>query len=89
MPDEEERVYTIPLRKEIQKVPRTKRAPEAIKEIKTYISRHMEAAEPDVWIDPILSEHVWSNGREKPPGKVRVRAIKFEDGIVEVSLQDR
>lgn len=89
MPDEEERVYTIPLRQEIQKVPRTDRAPKAIDTIKSFISRHMKAHEPDVWIDPILSEHVWDRGRENPPGKVRVRAIKFEDGIVEVSLQDR
>lgn len=88
MPDEEERVYTIPLRKTFSKVPRTRRAPKAIKTIRSYVCRHMKAEPDDVWIDPILSEHVWSRGREKPPGKVRIRAIKFEDGIVEVSLQD-
>lgn len=89
MPDEEERVYTIPLREEIQKVPRTERADKAMKTIESFVSRHMNRPAEDVWIDPILSEHVWSDGREKPPGKVRVRAIKFEDGVVEVSLQDR
>lgn len=89
MPDEVERVYTIPLRKAVQKVPRTERAPKAIKTIRQFICRHMDATGEDVWIDPILSDRVWERGRQKPPGKVRVRAIKFEDGIVEVSLQDR
>lgn len=88
MPDEVERVYTIPLRQRLKNVPRSKRAPTAVKLVKQHIHRHMKADEGDVWIDPLLSEHIWSRGITNAPGRLRVRAIKFEDGIVEVSLQE-
>ena len=89
MADEEEveRMYTIPLRV-VKDVPRTKRAPRAITEIRKYISRHMKTPKDDVWIDPPLSERIWSRGIQKPPSKIRVKAIKFEDGLVEVSLPE-
>jgi large subunit ribosomal protein L31e len=97
MVDELERVFTIPLTI-TRHVPRTKRAPRAIKEIKEYVRQHMvekpSGAEKDeettreVWIDYRLNEHLWANGIEHPPGKVRVKAIRFEDGLIEVSLPE-
>jgi large subunit ribosomal protein L31e len=98
MVDEIERVFTIPLT--VTKiVPRTKRAPRAVKEIKDYIRRHMtdktvseedEASDKkkDIWIDNRLNEHLWSQGIEHPPARVRVKAIRFEDGLIEVTLAD-
>jgi len=83
MAEEEERIYTIPLR---TSAPRTKKASNTVKIIREYITRHME---PDrVWIDPGLNESVWIRGIQKPPARVRVRAVKFEDGLVEVSLPE-
>ncbi len=98
MVDELERVFTIPLRVTKQ-VPKTKRAPRAIKEIKAYVLKHMTdkaAAEEDeekgerkdVWLDYKLNELIWSRGIENPPSKVRVKAIRFEDGLIEVSLPE-
>lgn len=94
MVEEIERVFTIPLTV-TRTVPRSKRAPRAIKEVKDYVRRHMtdkstadEAPEKDVWIDYKLNEHLWSKGIESPPGKVRVKAIRFEDGLIEVSLPE-
>jgi large subunit ribosomal protein L31e len=97
MVEELERVFTIPLTVTKQ-VPRTKRAPRAIKEIKEYVRRHMtekssgaeedEETKKEVWIDYRLNEHLWSNGIENPPSKVRVKAIRFEDGLIEVSLPE-
>ncbi len=97
MVEELERVFTVPLTVTKQ-VPRVKRAPRAIKEIKEFVTRHM--AEPpsedededetrrDVWIDYRLNEYLWSKGIENPPSKVRVKAIRFEDGLIEVSLPE-
>lgn len=93
-----ERVFTIPLTVSKQ-VPRTKRAPRAIKEIKDYVRKHMtekpsggadedETLKKEVWIDYRLNEYVWANGIENPPSKVRVKAIRFEDGLIEVSLPE-
>jgi large subunit ribosomal protein L31e len=94
MVEELERVFTIPLTVTKQ-VPRTKRAPRAIKEIKEYVRRHMtdkgaeaEELQKDVWIDYRLNELLWSRGIEGPPSRVRVKAIRFEDGLIEVSLPE-
>ncbi|MBU3902396.1 MAG: 50S ribosomal protein L31e [Candidatus Thermoplasmatota archaeon] len=81
MVEEEERIYTIPLR---TSAPKTKKASNAIKTIRKYIIRHMK---PDkVWMDTDLNERIWTRGIQKPPASVRVKAVKFEDGLVEVSL---
>jgi large subunit ribosomal protein L31e len=97
MVEEIERVYTIPLTV-TKKVPKTKRAPRAIKEIKEFVRQHMaeppsdEEAEKgekkDVWIDYRLNQLIWARGIENPPNKVRVKAIRFEDGLIEVSLPE-
>jgi large subunit ribosomal protein L31e len=85
--EEEERIMTIPLRKVIS-VPRKKRAPRAVRAIKEYVMRHMKAGPEDIWIDARVNEAVWARGIQKPPNKIRVKVIKFEDGLVEVSLPE-
>ena len=85
--DDMERIMIIPLRKTKQ-APRTKRSARAIKEIRAYIMRHMKVDEENVWIDASLNERVWQNGIRNPPSKVTVKAVKFDDGLVEVSLAE-
>lgn len=80
-----ERVYTIPLR-EAKRVPRWRRSKRAMSEIRSYLSKHMKTPVEDVKIDPRLNEVIWARGNQKPPLKVRVRAVKFEDGGVEAEF---
>jgi large subunit ribosomal protein L31e len=96
MVEELERVFTIPLTITKQ-VPKTKRAARALKEIKAFVRQHMadksvredeEKLKNDVWVDYRLNELIWSRGIENPPSKVRVKAIRFEDGLIEVSLPE-
>ncbi|MCU0852973.1 MAG: 60S ribosomal protein L31 [Thermoplasmata archaeon] len=97
MVEEIERIFTIPLTVTKQ-IPKTKRAPRAVKEIKEYVRRHMtdkaasedeeQELRKDVWIDFRLNELLWSRGIENPPARVRVKAIRFEDGLIEVSLPE-
>ncbi|MDR0523668.1 MAG: 50S ribosomal protein L31e [Candidatus Methanoplasma sp.] len=87
MADDRERIITVPLRATKQ-APRTKRAARAIKEIRAQIARHMKADAESVWIDASLNEKVWENGIRNPPSKVTVKAVKFDDGLVEVSLAE-
>lgn len=96
MVEELERVFTIPLTV-TKVVPKTKRAPRAIKEIKEYIRKHMmektseedeEKDKKEIWLDYKLNELIWSKGIEHPPSRVRVKAIRFEDGLIEVSLPE-
>jgi large subunit ribosomal protein L31e len=96
MVEELERVFTIPLTV-TKVVPKTKRAPRAIKEIKEYVRKHMmektseedeEKDKKEIWLDYRLNELIWSRGIEHPPSRVRVKAIRFEDGLIEVSLPE-
>ncbi|MEM2924964.1 MAG: 50S ribosomal protein L31e [Methanocellales archaeon] len=80
-----EQVFTIPLRK-AKSVPRWKRSNKAIKVIKAYLARHLKAEENKIHIDASINEKIWSRGSQKPPIQIRVRAMKFEDGVVEAEL---
>lgn len=86
---EETRVFTIPLR-DVKRVPRTKRAPKAIKIIRAYMKRHMKMKDDDkLLIDAQVNEAIWARGIQSPPSKIRVRAIRWEeDATVEVTLPE-
>lgn len=86
MAEEVERIFVIPLRKRNFKS--SKAAPTAIKRVKDYIKRHMKVEEKNVWIDSSLNEAIWSFGMYKMPRKIRVKAVKFEDGVVEAYLPE-
>lgn len=75
----EERVYVINLRK-VLITPRKKRAPRAVRLLKQFIKRHMKAEE--VSISNEVNEEIWARGIEKPPRKLKVRAVKDKDGKV-------
>ena len=109
MDEEIERIYTVPLKK-AKRVPRTKRAPTAVRELKAFVTKHMKPmddegniikdyriaskknilnqSEKKIFIDEEVNEHIWKRGREGPPSKIRVKVLKTEDGVVEVSLAD-
>ncbi len=81
----EERIYVIPLR-EAKEKPRYKRASKAIDLIREFLRRHLKAER--IKIDEGLNRKIWSRGAKKPPSKVRVRAVKKDDGSVEVFLAE-
>lgn len=87
MADEIERIMVIPLRATKQ-APRTRRAKRAVKEVRETVMRHMRVSEDNVWIDASVNEKLWENGMRNPPSKITVKAVKFEDGLVEVSLSE-
>ncbi|MGA9098136.1 MAG: 50S ribosomal protein L31e [Methanotrichaceae archaeon] len=82
---ETEHVYTIPLRI-VKSVPRWRRTNRAMSEVRDYLSKHMKTPAEDVKIDKSLNEALWARGDEKPPQKIRVRAVKFDDGGVEAEF---
>jgi len=86
MTEETERIYVIPLKKKY--FPGSKAAPTAVKRVKQYINHHMKVDESDIWIDESLNNAIWSKGKYKMPGKIRVKAVRFDDGVVEVYLPE-
>ncbi|KAF5412254.1 MAG: 50S ribosomal protein L31e [Candidatus Methanogasteraceae archaeon] len=83
---EKEQIYTIPLRS-VKMVPRWKRSNRAMREVRTYLMKHMKTDEASVKLDRTINEAIWRRGGEKPPRRIRVRAVRFEDGIVEAELE--
>lgn len=83
----EESVFNINIGRAMD-VPVTRRAGTAVSEIRRFIVRHMKTDPADVWIDGHVSEYIWARGARNPPRMVTVKAVKFEDGLVEVSFPD-
>jgi len=91
----EENFYTIPLRRAWIS-PRKKRTPRAMRILKSFVKKHMklrteaegeEEAERLV-ISNEVNERIWGRGIEKPPRKIRVRAVKNKEGVVTVYLAE-
>jgi len=81
----EERVYTIPLSRAWIS-PRKKRSPRAIRILRSFVERHMK---PDVIvIANEVNEKIWGRGIEKPPRKIRIRAVKDSEGKVTIHLAE-
>jgi len=81
----EERIYTIPLRRAWIS-PRTKRTPKTVRLIKGFIQRHMKPEA--IVISNEVNERVWKRGIEKPPRRIRVRAVKNKEGVVKLYLAE-
>jgi large subunit ribosomal protein L31e len=86
--EELEREYVIPLRASQHQPSRRRRAGHVLLTVRRFVGRHMKGKPEDIWIDPRLNEHVWERGIQHIPSKVRVKAIRFEDGLIEVDLLD-
>jgi len=86
-----EREYIIPLRREWLKVPEYKRANKAVKAIKQFMVRHMKVYDRDlrkIKVDILLNNEIRFRGMRKPPAKIKVKAKKFDNDIVNVELAE-
>ena len=81
-----ERVYTIPLRRETQKVPPFRKANKAAKTVREFISKHMKS--DNVLIGKYLNLKLWERGAKSPPHHIKVNAVKDDKGKVFVELVD-
>ena len=81
----EERIYTVPLRRAWIS-PRKKRTPRAVRLVKAFIQRHMK---PEALVmSNEVNERLWSRSIEKPPRKIRVRAVRDKEGTVTLYLAE-
>ena len=55
-------------------------------EIRKYLAHHLSAEQEKVKLDRSINEKVWERGSSNPPNKITVRAMKFDDGVVEAEL---
>jgi len=86
-----ERIYIIPLRRQWLKVPQYRRATKAVKAIKEFLVRHMKIYDRDldkIKIDVILNNEIRFKGMRKPPLKIKVKAVKYDNEIVRAELAE-
>ncbi|MHC1579746.1 MAG: 50S ribosomal protein L31e [Candidatus Alkanophagales archaeon] len=83
MEEGEERIYTIPLRREFLKAPRWRRSEKAVRAVKEFLKRHTKAEE--VFLDTSINEKIWERGAQKPPHRIRVR-VRLEGGVARATL---
>jgi len=94
----EERIYTIPLGRAWIS-PRRKRTPRAVRILRSFVQKHMkieteakaEEGEEEAGrlvISDEVNKKLWSRGIEKPPRKIRVRAVKDREGTVTLYLAE-
>jgi large subunit ribosomal protein L31e len=76
------------MRQKLKKYPRWQRTKKSVKYLRNFLSRHMKTSPESIKFDTKLNEKLWERGAEKPPGKIKVRAVKFDDGIVEVEIAE-
>ncbi len=82
-----ERIYIIPLRR--AKIgPTTRAVPRAVGDVRHFLMKHMKVEQKNIWIDDSLNKQLWTYGKFWVPSKIRVRAVKFEDGVVEATLPE-
>ncbi|MEF8879442.1 MAG: 50S ribosomal protein L31e [Candidatus Thermoplasmatota archaeon] len=86
MAEEKERIYTIPLKKKGFKS--SNAADVAVRRVKNFLMKHMKVGTDQIWMDESLNHAIWSNGKYRMPNRLRVKAVKFEDGVVEASLPE-
>ncbi len=79
------RVYTVPLKKAWRRK-KNRRAEAAMKFLRAFIARHMKTEEEKVKIDNKVNEAIWARSMNNPPRRIRVKADKYDDGTVVVSL---
>lgn len=80
-----ERIYTIPLR-DTKDLVRSRRANLAVRDVKRFLTRHMKSE--TIWVDNEVNELLWARGKFTIPSRIRVRATRFSDGVVEVTLPE-
>ena len=81
-----ERVYSLRLKHKMKRYPRWLRAKKAVKYVRNFLSKHMKVEPENVKLDASINEKIWERAAQKPPAKIKIRAVKFDDGIVEAEL---
>ena len=83
-----ERIYVIPLRGAYEGI-RTKRSRKAIKIIRSFIAKHMKAELEDVIISQAVNSAIWKRGIQKPPRKIKIKAIKSGEKVSVMLLDEK
>ena len=75
----EEKFYTVNLR-DLWAAPKDKRAPKAVRTLREFVKRHMKV--DNVKVSNEINQEIWARSIQKPPRKLKIRAVKDKEGQV-------
>lgn len=81
-----EKVLSINLRKKAIKSTRWSRTKSYIKALREQLKNELKVDK--IKIDKKLNDKIWERGIEKPKLKLRLKAIKLDDGSIRVELME-
>ena len=79
---QEEHIFIVPL-KVPRGMPSYKRAERSMRDLREFLSKHTKTPMEDVHIDASINNLIWTGGGKRVPARLRIRAVKFDDGVVE------
>lgn len=80
----EERIYTINLRKRVMKTSKWRKTEGASRAVRDFLKTQLKVEE--VKIGKSINEKIWERGGEKPPNKIRIKAIRDDEGVVRAEM---
>jgi len=83
LPLEEEKIFTIALRRKWKPAARVSRTKKSVNVVKQYITKHTRAA--DVKISAKLNDSLWAGGAKMPLPRIRVK-VNVADGVANARL---
>jgi large subunit ribosomal protein L31e len=83
--NEEGVIYTIPLKRVFIASVKS-RSPRAIRLLRSFLQKHLKVE--DIIITNEVNEKIWGRGIEKPPRRIRVKAVKSKEGTATVYLAE-
>ena len=82
----EEKILTINLRKKIIKSTRWRRTPDFVKILREQMKKKLK--NDKIKIEEKLNDKIWARSIEKPQVKLRIKAVKLEDGSTRIELME-
>ena len=81
MPEEFDRIYTVPLGR-AWVYPKQRRSKRAVSILREFAMRHGKTEQ--IKISEEVSEKIWERGIRHPPRRIKVRLVKDKEGLVTV-----
>ncbi|RLJ05863.1 MAG: hypothetical protein DRP18_02135 [Candidatus Aenigmatarchaeota archaeon] len=83
----EEKILTVPLRRDFINVSKNRRANKAVDSLRTFLSVHNKVSKEKVKISRSINEFLWRRGAQKPPSRVKV-LVSFDGEFLKAMLPE-
>lgn len=83
----EEKILTVPLRRDFIKVSKNRRVNKAVDSLRTFLAVHNKVSKENVKISQSINEFLWRRGAQKPPSRIKV-LVSFDGEFLKAMLPE-